>query len=158
MEDLKLTQLEDQRGWTSHLKIWLPRIAAALLFFFIGLSKFGRQSRWIETFEQIGFGQWLRYATGVLQLVGALVVLVPRTFLLGIMVLASTMLGAMMTWIFLLGAPFNAIFPGALLVGLIVLAAEDVVNLFSKATADGRLDSTESTEKIARHERRGRGL
>ena len=129
MEHLELTQLEDQRGWTNHLKVWLPRVAAALLFFFIGLSKFGRQSRWITTFEQIGFGQWLRYATGILQLVGAIMVLVPRVFLWGIVALASTMAGAMVAWIFFLRVPFNAAFPGALLIGLIVLAAEDLVNL-----------------------------
>jgi uncharacterized membrane protein YphA (DoxX/SURF4 family) len=129
MEQFQLTQLEGQRTWTDQLKIWLPRIAAALLFFFIGLSKFGRQSRWITTFEQIGFGQWLRYATGILQLAGGVMVLVPRTFLLGIMMLAVTMLGAMIAWVFLLGAPFNALFPGALLIGLIVIAAEDLVEL-----------------------------
>src|SRR5262244_2457955 len=130
MEDLQLTQLEEQPGWTGWLKLWLPRFAAAVLFFFIGLSKFGRQSRWIATFEQIGFGQWLRYATGILQVTGAFLVLVRRTFLLGILMLAATMVGAMIAWIFLLGAPFNAIFPGALFIGLIVLAAEELVNLF----------------------------
>lgn len=130
MDHLELTQLEDQRGWINRLKVWLPRVVAALLFFFIGLSKFGRQSRWIVTFEQIGFGQWLRYTTGMLQLVGAVMVLVPRVFLLGIVTLASTMLGAMLAWIFFLGVPFNAIFPGALLIGLIVVAAEDLANLF----------------------------
>jgi hypothetical protein len=50
------------------------------------------------------------------------------------------MLGAMAVWIFLLGAPFNAIFPGALLVGLLVVAAEDLINLFSRRNADNRLD------------------
>jgi len=132
MEQLHLTQLEDQRRVSDQLKIWLPRIAAALLFFFIGLSKFGRQSRWITTFEQIGFGQWFRYATGTLQVVGAVTVLIPRLFLLGIAMLAATMLGAMIAWVFLLGVPFNAVFPGALLIGLIVVAAESLVNLFSR--------------------------
>jgi uncharacterized membrane protein YphA (DoxX/SURF4 family) len=132
MEHLQLTQLEDQHGWPRSLVKWLPRIAVTLLFFFIGLSKFGRESRWVLTFEQIGFGQWLRYVTGILQLVGALFVLVPRLFLLGIMLLASTMIGAMAAWIFLLGVPFNAVFPGALLVGLIIVAAEDLVKLLQK--------------------------
>ena len=131
MEHLQFAQLEDRRGWPRSLMKWLPRTAVTLLFVVIGVSKFGRQSRWIATFEQIGFGQWLRYVTGMLQLAGALLVLVPRVFLLGIMLLASTMIGAMAAWIFLLGVPFNAVFPGALLVGLIVVAAEDLVDLFS---------------------------
>src|SRR5262245_61758059 len=132
MERFELTQLEDERGWTNHLKVWLPRVAAALLFFFIGLSKFGRQSRWIATFEQIGFGQWFRYATGIIQVVGSVMILVPRIFLLGIMMLAATMVGAMVAWIFLLGTPFHAIFPGALLIGLLVVAAEELVKLLQR--------------------------
>ena len=152
MDDLKFAQLDDQRGWSRRLKIWLPRLVVASLFFFVGVSKLGGQSRWIATFEQIGFGQWFRYATGVFQLAGALMVLVPRLFLFGITMLASTMLGAMAVWAFILGAPSNAIFPGALLVGLIVVAAEDFVNLFQPATSDGRLNSTDGTEQIVARE------
>jgi hypothetical protein len=132
MEDVKLTLLENQRGWTGHLRRWLPRLAVAGFFFFVGKSKFGAQSGWIKTFEQIGFGQWFRYVTGSIQIVGAIAVLVPRIFLLGIAMLACTMLGAMAAWVFLLGAPFNAVFPGALLAGLILVAAEDLVNLYSR--------------------------
>lgn len=57
-----------------------------------------------------------------MQMIGAIAVLIPRTFLLGIAMLVCTMLGAVVGWIFLLGAPFNAIFPGALLAALIVIA------------------------------------
>jgi hypothetical protein len=147
MDDVNLTILENERGWTSRLRRWLPRLAVALLFFFVGKSKFGAQSTWIKTFEQIGFGQWLRYGTGTIQMAGAIAVLIPRTFLLGIALLAGTMLGAILAWIFLLGASFNAIFPGALLVGLLVVAAEDLVNLFSRTNADNRLD--ERNENIS---------
>ena len=139
MEDVKLTLLENERGWTSHLRRWLPRVAVALLFILVGKSKFSAQSTWIRTFEQIGFGQWLRYLTGSMQMAGAIAVLIPRTFLLGIAMLACTMLGAVVAWIFLLGAPLNAIFPGALLAGLIVVAAEDLANLFPRTIGTDRL-------------------
>src|ERR1051325_1966558 len=131
MEDLELTRLDDQRGWTSGFWRWLPRLAMASLFFFIGKSKFGAQSNWIKTFEQIGFGQWLRYLAGGMQMLGAIAILIPRLFLVGIAILAATMGGAMLAWIFVLGVPFNAMFPGALLLGLLVLAANDFVDLFS---------------------------
>lgn len=139
MADINLTVLETERGWTHHLRRWLPRLAVALLFFFVGKSKLGAQSSWIKTFAQIGSGQWLRYATGSIQMAGAIAVLIPRTFVLGIAMLACTMFGAMLAWIFLLGVPFNAIFPGALLVGLLVVAADDLVDLFSSTKADNRL-------------------
>ena len=130
MEDLELTLLEDQRGWTDRLRRWLPRVAVAFLFFFIGVSKLRAQSNWIKTFEQIGFGQWFRYLTGAVQIAGAITVLVPRLFLVGIAMLACTMVGAMVAWIFFLGVPFNAVFPGALLLALLVVAAGDLANLF----------------------------
>jgi putative oxidoreductase len=129
MEELKLTVLEDQRGWIDHVRRWLPRLAVALLFFFVGKSKFGAQSRWIKTFEQIGFGQWFRYLTGAVQMAGAIAVLIPRIFLWCILLLAGTMLGAMAAWVFFLAAPFNAIFPGALLVGLLLVGGEDLISL-----------------------------
>jgi len=130
MEDVKLTLLEDQRGWIDHLRTWLPRVAVALLFFFVGKSKFGAHSSWIKTFEQIGFGQWFRYLTGIIQMLGAIAVLIPRIFPWGIVMLACTMLGAILAWIFLLGVPFNAIFPAALLIALVVIGGEDLLNLF----------------------------
>jgi len=134
MEDVKLTLLEDQRGWIDHVRTWLPRIAVALLFFFVGKSKFGAHSSWIKTFEQIGFGQWFRFATGVIQMLGAIAVLIPRIFPWGIVMLACTMLGAILAWIFLLGVPFNAIFPAALLIALVVVGGEDLLNLFRVRT------------------------
>jgi|SRR5215813_5194254 len=138
MEDLKLTVLEPESGWIDHLRRWLPRLALALLFFFVGKSKFGSQSGWTRIFEQIGFGQWFRYLTGGLQMVGAVAILVPRIFLWGIAILAGTMLGAIAAWVFLLGAPFNAIFPAALLAVLLIVAAEDLVILFSDRRRDGK--------------------
>jgi uncharacterized membrane protein YphA (DoxX/SURF4 family) len=115
-------------------------LVIALLFFFVGKSKFGAQSSWIQTFEQIGLGQWLRYATGGIQMAGSIAVLIPRTFLLGVALLACTMLGAILAWILLLGMPFNAIFPGTLLLGLLVVGAEDLINLFSSTDTDNRFD------------------
>ena len=129
MGDLKLTPLEKPRAaWQT----WLLRIAVALVFGFLGKDKFAAQSQWIGIFEQIGFGQWFRYLTGVLQIGGAALVLIPRTFPVGILVLACTMLGAVLTWIFLLGAPFNALIPAAVLGGLLALGGDDIMSLFSR--------------------------
>ena len=104
------------------LSKWLLRIAIAVGFLAIGRQKFG-DPYWIRLFDQIGFGQWFRVLTGTLQMSGAIMVLMPRTFLFGIAVLASTMLGAALAWIVLLGAPANALFPGTLLLILLGVGA-----------------------------------
>jgi hypothetical protein len=52
---------------------------------------------------------------------GAVLVVVPRTFSIGIGILACTMLGAAAVWIVKFGAPANAIIPAAILVSLVVI-------------------------------------
>jgi hypothetical protein len=128
MDEPKLSLIPERRvAW----QVWLPRIAVALVFTFLGKDKFAAQSDWVAIFDHIGFGQWFRYVTGALQVGGALLVLIPRTFAIGIIVLSCTMLGAMATWIFSFDAPFNALFPGAILGGLLIVGGEDVINLFT---------------------------
>src|SRR5215831_15110004 len=60
------------------LKKWMLRAVVALLFICVGSNKFAARSPWIQIFAQIGFGQWFRYFTGVLQIAGGLLVLIPR--------------------------------------------------------------------------------
>ena len=100
---------------------WILRLAVAVVFVSIGADKFKERSMWVEVFDKIGFGQWFRYLTGVLQIAGAVLVVFPRTFLLGIGILGGTMAGAVAVWIVRFGAPGNAIIPAAVLVALVVI-------------------------------------
>jgi len=96
------------------LATWLPRVAVAMVFVSVGSSKF-RDPMWIRLFGQIGLGQWFRYLTGIMQIAGGALVLVPRTALVGIALAACTMLGATVAWLTVLHAPFNAPIPAAIL-------------------------------------------
>ena len=102
------------------LATWLPRIAVALVFVSLGFSKF-RDPMWVRLFGEIGLGQWFRYLTGVMQIAGGVLVLIPRTSLAGIALAACTMLGASVAWLTVLHTPANAPVPGALLAILIVI-------------------------------------
>ncbi len=113
------------------IRKWAPRLIAATLFLFVGYSKFADHSQWVGIFEKIGFGQWFRYFTGMLQVGGALLILIPRTFPAGILILACTMAGAMGAWIFFLGMPLNALIPGMLPLGLIFVGGEGLLDFFS---------------------------
>src|SRR5919197_4328633 len=79
------------------LATWLPRVAVALVFLSVGSSKF-LDPMWVRLFGEIGLGQWFRYVTGVMQIAGGVLVLIPRTSLVGI-VLAGTMFGAAVAWL-----------------------------------------------------------
>ncbi len=107
---------------TGLLITWLPKVTVGLVFVAVGTSKF-RDPMWVRLFAQIGFGQWFRYLTGVMQICGAALVLIPRLSLAGIALLACTMAGAVVAWLTVLHAPFNALIPGVLLGALIAIGA-----------------------------------
>ena len=56
--------------------------------------KLAGQQMQIAFIEQIGFGQWFRYLTGALEVIGAILVLVPRTAGFAATLLGTTMIGA----------------------------------------------------------------
>ena len=118
---------------------WILRVAVAVVFFSVGSSKFDTGSMWIKIFDQIGFGQWFRYLTGILQIVGAALVLVPRTFVAGIGLLACTMVGAAVIWIVRFGAAGNAIVPMVVLAGLVGVGVHGV-RVDRQARADDVVD------------------
>ena len=74
MADLKLQLFEEPRDLTGVLKSWAFRLIVAGLFISVGKGKFAERGQWVAIFAQIGFGQWFRYFTGVLQIMGGLLV------------------------------------------------------------------------------------
>ena len=88
MTELKLA-VETERSRIDILTTWLPRIGVALFFLMIGSQKF-TDPGWTRIFAQIGAGQWFRYLTGIMQVGGAVLVLVPRTTAVGCAMIAST--------------------------------------------------------------------
>ena len=116
-----MLELEDQRipSRVDALTAWLPRFAIAAVFVSVGVSKF-RDPTWVRIFTQIGLGQWFRFLTGIMQIAGGLLTLVPRLSIVGIAMLACTMVGACLTWI-VFGQAFVAIIPGTLLATLVVV-------------------------------------
>ena len=106
------------------LRTWLPRIAIALVFVSVGSSKFS-DPMWVRLFGQLGLGQWFRYLTGVMQIAGGLLVLIPRTSLAGIVLAACTMLGASVAWLTVLHAPGNAPIPGTIFAILVAIGVAE---------------------------------
>lgn len=48
----------------------------------------------VENFDQIGLGQGFRYVTAIVEIIGAIALVVPRMAALGALWLAATMVGA----------------------------------------------------------------
>ena len=99
--------------------LWVVQIAVAAYFVYSGWMLFG--DGLVGKFEEIGFGQWLRYLTGVLEIAGAIGLLIPRLCGLAALGLAGVMAGAVITELFLVekGGP---VLPALLLLVTAVIA------------------------------------
>ena len=95
---------------------WVMRGGIALLFTSAGAEKFTPE--WVTLFQQIGFGQSFRYFTGVVEILGAALVLIPWTVTAGLALLACTMASAALLLIFVVGHPADSVFSGALFIAL----------------------------------------
>jgi hypothetical protein len=59
----------------------------------------------LARFEKIGLGQWFRYFIGGLEMISAILIMVPRTAALAATVLAAIMIAAIATHLFIIGPP-----------------------------------------------------
>lgn len=105
---------------------WAIRISVAVAFVLTGLDKFpaNAASYWVHAFDAIGLGQWFRYFTGAVELLGGLLFLVPAATLVGAVMLIATMAGAMAVHVFVFRHPADSIFPGVYLAGVVVAFAK----------------------------------
>jgi putative oxidoreductase len=101
--------------------IWALRIFLAVAFLFFGLLKFreGDGSLYVRIFELIGFGQWFRYFTGVVEVGGALLMLFPRATPVAVALLAPTMIGALLTHVLVIGPQPASVVVVMLLAGVL---------------------------------------
>jgi hypothetical protein len=95
--------------------VWGIRILLALAFGAAGFAKLAGVPQMVQVFDAIGFGQWFRYVTGVVEVVGSVMLLVPAAGFFGALLLAATMACAVATHVLLIGGnPGPAVLLGAL--------------------------------------------
>jgi len=124
--------VEKPRGAIDVFKTWLPRVALAIVFVLFGALKFAAHSMHARIFDEIGLGQWFRYFTGVTEIGGAVLLLIPAAAFVGFILLGCTMAGAVSFWIFNHNA-FATLIPGALLLAIIGFGRAEVVRRVANA-------------------------
>lgn len=88
--------------WKS-VSLWVVRGLLALAFASAGGAKLYGVPMLVEEFQHIGLGQWFRYFTGTLELLGAFLILVPSLAAFGAVLLICVMTGATITHLFVIG-------------------------------------------------------
>ena len=86
-----------------NVALWILQILVAAVFLMAGFIKLSGNPMTVESFDKIGLGQWFRYLTGAIEIISALLLLVPRTITVGALLLICTMLGAIATHLFVIG-------------------------------------------------------
>lgn len=90
--------------------LWVLQVLVAAMFLFSGGMKLAGALPMVELFDEIGIGQWFRYLTGALEVVGAVALLIPRFVAHGALLLAGVMVGAVLTHLFVApGTPLPAL-------------------------------------------------
>ena len=72
---------------------WILQVLIGSLFLFSGASKLFGVTEMVTFFAQVGFGQWLRYVLGVLEVGSAVALFFPRQAFYGALVLSFSLLG-----------------------------------------------------------------
>ena len=81
-------------GKARHVTLWTLQVLVALAFVGAAAGKLLGSADMIALFDAVGVGQWFRYVTGLLELLGALLLIVPRRAAFGSVLLAGVMVGA----------------------------------------------------------------
>src|SRR5882757_10027161 len=86
-----------------NITCWVFQGLAALAFIAAGSGKLAAAPAMVEMFAKLGAGQWFRYLTGALEVIGAVALLIPCTAFYGATLLAVVMAGAIVTHLAILG-------------------------------------------------------
>src|SRR6059036_1640315 len=85
--------------------LWVVQVLVALNFFFAGGMKLAGAEAAVQMYDVIGFGQWFRYVTGIIEVGSAILLLVPSWTLVGAVLLVCTMIGAIVAHLTVLHSP-----------------------------------------------------
>jgi putative oxidoreductase len=79
------------RGWT--VVVWVLQVLTGCLFLFAGASKLLGVAEMVNFFARVGFGQWLRYFFGVLEVGSAVALFFPRQAFYAAALLSLSLMG-----------------------------------------------------------------
>jgi putative oxidoreductase len=85
-----------------NIGLWVVQGLLALAFVGAASGKLLGKPEMVGLFDVIGIGQWFRYVTGLVELAGGALILIPKTRVVGAGLLVGTMLGAIATHLFVL--------------------------------------------------------
>ncbi len=83
--------------------LWIARLAVAIILLQTLFFKFTAAPESVYIFTKLGAERFGRIGSGVIELIAAILVLIPRTTVFGALIGAGTMLGAILSHLLILG-------------------------------------------------------
>ena len=118
---------------TRRIGAWTLQGIIAAAFLAAGFAKLAGVPYMVELFGQIGLGQWFRVVTGVVEVTGAVALLIPSVASIGALWLGGTMVGAVATHLFVLHtSPVPAIVLGLLNEVVVYLRRDELIALLHR--------------------------
>lgn len=101
------------------IALWTGRVLMMAMFLGAGGNKLMGNPMMVDMFGKIGFGQGFRYLTGGLEVLAAILIIVPRTSFYGAALGVCILIGAFLTQLLVLhGDVIHTIVTGAILAAL----------------------------------------
>ena len=91
------------KNTVTNIVLWALQIGVALMLLKAGFLKLTGNPMMVGMFGAIGLGQWFRYLTGSLEVIGSIGLLIPRVAGYAALLLAVVMAGAVLTHLMILG-------------------------------------------------------
>ena len=101
---------------------WILAVLLALLFVLVGAIKLIGAQSMVAEFAQIGFGQWFRFFTGILEMTGGVGLLIPRFRFWAALLIATIMFCATLINLWVLHVPSLAPMTAVLMALALVVA------------------------------------
>ena len=120
-----------QQSKPAKITSWVLQVIAALILLSTVLPKLTGAEMAVGLFSSLGVEPWGRYATGILELLTAALLLLPLVPWLGAVLALGIMAGAITSHLFVLGIAVNGD-PSMFVMALVVTAASAIVLLLRR--------------------------
>ena len=103
MEAAVVSEKAEKSGSWSNIALWIVQLGVGAMFLMAGFGKLSGDPMMVAVFEKVGVGQWFRYLTGTLEVLGGLGLFTPFASGAAALGLVFVMIGAVLSHLLILG-------------------------------------------------------
>jgi putative oxidoreductase len=135
---MKTASIAGRPSRAAFCTMWALRIVLGLAFILFALMKLSGREAMVAEFDAVGLGQWFRYFTAALELIGGIAVLIPGLSVFGAILILTVDLGALVAQVTVLHIDWvHTVVIAALIALLIYLQRGALARIYSSRKHHG---------------------